>query len=52
MMNSLDKNIKYFYHHYQKITIMKELQKIFGEMYLEGGWGGPFLLMDSLLLQI
>ena len=34
-MNGLDRNNKTFAHNYQNIMILKELQKRFGEMYLE-----------------
>ena len=36
MRNSLDKNDNQFASHYQKILILKESQKCFGEMYLCG----------------
>ena len=36
MMNSLDKNNKDFSRNYQKIMIVKEIQKKFGEIYLGG----------------
>ena len=36
MMNCLDSNDENFASHYQNILIVKELQKTFGEMYLDG----------------
>ena len=36
MMNCLDINNKQFDHHYQKVPIVKQLKKYFGEIYLGG----------------
>ena len=36
MISSLDKNNKTIVHHYQTITIVKEIQNFFGEIYLGG----------------
>ena len=35
-MNGLDSNYKQFTSHYQNILILKELQNIFGDIYLGG----------------
>ena len=34
MLNGLKKESQYFVHNFQKIVIMRELQKQFGEIYL------------------
>ena len=37
MMNGQGKKNQHFVHNFQKIMIMMELQKYFGEIYLGGG---------------
>ena len=34
MLNGLEKESQYFAHNFQNIMIMRELQKVFGEIYL------------------
>ena len=50
MLNGLKRESPDFAHNYQKIMIMRELQKRFGEIYLGGGGGSTdmFFILESI----